>query len=174
MGSLLQVQLQNIPASGWHWHGKFRAADLQDDSCGDIAPLPHGCSDADWDAVLEHKGGCYHLGGRWSISVRCTCCRCNSPVEHTISGNMTRVFRMGSCDDADSDDEDVLPLPGQINLVDVLREEIWLVWPQNAVCRPECKGLCPHCGADLNRASCGCAVDNEDHPFSVLRNIVKQ
>lgn len=66
LGSLLQVQLQNIPASGWHWYGKFRAADLRDDSCGDIAALPHGCSDADWDAMLDYKGGCYHLSGCWS------------------------------------------------------------------------------------------------------------
>jgi len=171
MGSLLQVQLRNIPASGWHWHDRFRAADLQDDSCGDIAALPRGCSDADWDAVLEHKGDCYHLTGCWSLSIRCTCCRCNGPAKHMLRGKLMRDFRMGVCDDPDSGDEDVLLPSGRINLVDVLREEIWLAWPQNEVCKPECKGLCPHCGTDLNRASCACTADDAGHPFSVLKNM---
>jgi len=170
MGSLLQVQLRNMPAAGWQWHGRFRAVDLQDNGCGDIDALPDGCSDAQWDAVLEHKGDCYHLAGCWSISIRCTCCRCNGPAEHMLRGTLMRDFRMQDTADAD-DDEDVLLPPGHINLTDVLREEIWLAWPQNVVCRPECKGLCPHCGADLNRASCACTTDDEDHPFSALKNM---
>jgi hypothetical protein len=53
---------------------------LQDDSCGDIAALPHGCSDADWDAVptgmqgivpaLRHRpeSGILRMCGRgWSV-----------------------------------------------------------------------------------------------------------
>lgn len=166
------IQLQNIPASGWQWHGQFCAMDLQDSGCGDVDALPDGCSDVQWDAVLEHKGDYYHIAGHWSISVPCICCRCNNPAKHAISGNLMRDFRMGICDATDSADEDVLPPPGRINLVDVLREEIWLAWPQNVVCKQACKGLCPHCGVDLNQASCACVAD-VDHPFSVLKDIVK-
>jgi len=173
MSNPLQIQLQNIPASGWRWNGRFRAVDLQDNNCGDIEALPDGCSDVDWDAVLENRGDCYHLAGHWRISIRCTCCRCNGLAGHMLRGKLMRDFRMKDTAEA-GDDEDVLPPPGRINLTDVLREEMWLVWPQNVVCKPECKGLCPRCGIDLNRASCACMVDEEKRPFSALKNMIRQ
>ena len=37
-----------------------------------------------------------------------------------------------------------------------IRQEIILAYPVNAVCREDCKGLCPNCGHDLNAAECGC------------------
>jgi len=144
MGSPLQVQLQNIPASGWQWDGTFSATDLQD-SCGDVEALPDGCADASWDAVLEHTGGCYHLAGHWRISIRCTCCRCNGPAEHLLHGTLMRDFRMKEHAEI-GDDEDVLPSPGHINLVDVLREEIWLAWPQNVACKLNARD-CAHVAA---------------------------
>lgn len=37
-----------------------------------------------------------------------------------------------------------------------LREAILLNFPEHPVCRPDCRGLCPKCGADLNLGPCGC------------------
>jgi len=163
----LQVQLRNMPEYGWQWCGEVSAAVLQDAGRGSIAPLPPGCSGMYWIAALQRKGDCYHLSGKWRIFTRCSCARCNAPVEQMMSGTVMRDFRMGN----QGGDEDVLPLPGAIDLVDVLREEVWLAWPHTVLCSPECKGLCPQCGQNLNQAACNCTAGREDHPFAVLGRI---
>ena len=46
-----------------------------------------------------------------------------------------------------------------IDLTDDIREDILMALPQHFLCRPECLGLCPHCGANLNDGDCGCAKE---------------
>jgi uncharacterized protein len=41
------------------------------------------------------------------------------------------------------------------------------------LCKPDCKGLCPHCGHDLNQGPCGCAVDEPGDPrLAVLKKLL--
>src|SRR5207253_1468112 len=47
-------------------------------------------------------------------------------------------------------------------LEDVLREQVLLAVPVKAICREDCKGLCPHCGRNLNLEQCSCAEPVED------------
>ena len=42
------------------------------------------------------------------------------------------------------------------DLTEELRECIILSFPSNPLCSEDCKGLCPHCGADLNKGPCHC------------------
>ncbi len=174
MGDSLKSQLRNMPANGWQWRGSVPAAELQDATRGSVDALPAGGSDLAWEASLARKGDCYHLAGEWRVTVRLSCSRCNAATEATLSGRFMRDYRMGegaALDEAEPDEE-CLPLPGRIDLVDVLREEVWLAWPRRAVCRPDCRGLCPHCGANLNQASCACADERDDHPFAALKKLM--
>lgn len=43
-----------------------------------------------------------------------------------------------------------------IDLDPEIRQEIILNYPWKIVCKPDCKGLCPRCGADLNKGKCNC------------------
>jgi uncharacterized protein len=43
-----------------------------------------------------------------------------------------------------------------LDLTEALREEVFLAVPAFVECRPDCKGLCPRCGANLNDGPCGC------------------
>jgi uncharacterized protein len=47
----------------------------------------------------------------------------------------------------------------ELNLAGLCGEEFVLALPVKALCAPDCKGLCPACGANRNEASCGCAVE---------------
>jgi DUF177 domain-containing protein len=58
-----------------------------------------------------------------------------------------------------------------VNLADVVREQVLLFAPMKVVCRPDCRGLCPVCGADRNARECGCSSQHEDSPFSFLKNM---
>jgi uncharacterized protein len=58
-----------------------------------------------------------------------------------------------------------------ILLEDALREQVLLEAPIRAICREDCKGLCPHCGANLNQQQCSCAEPLEDPRWAALKDI---
>lgn len=43
-----------------------------------------------------------------------------------------------------------------LDLMELAAEQVELLLPVKPLCREDCKGLCPHCGADLNLGACGC------------------
>ena len=50
-----------------------------------------------------------------------------------------------------------------IDLTEGVREDIVLALPQSHLCKPDCRGLCPLCGQNLNLGSCDC-VPTEETP----------
>lgn len=57
----------------------------------------------------------------------------------------------------------------ELDLGDIIREELVLAVPAWPVCRPDCRGLCPRCGTDLNESVCTCARDESDPRWAALR-----
>ncbi len=59
---------------------------------------------------------------------------------------------------------------GKIDLDRFVIESIIVNVPMKPLCREDCKGLCPVCGANLNFESCNCKIDNskKESPFKVL------
>ena len=56
-----------------------------------------------------------------------------------------------------------------VDLTEHLREDILLAFPQEYVCTPECRGLCPDCGQNLNLSACDCRRDGtENDSWSAL------
>jgi uncharacterized protein len=58
-----------------------------------------------------------------------------------------------------------------IDLRDAVQEEVVMAMPHQPLCRPECKGLCANCGADLNESDCGCRRKVVDPRFAVLKGL---
>ena len=56
----------------------------------------------------------------------------------------------------------------EIELAAFLRELVALAVPVQPVCREECRGLCPRCGADRNVEACGCEAERPASPFAAL------
>jgi uncharacterized protein len=72
------------------------------------------------------------------------------------------------------DDPDVFLLDerkGELDLRPALREQWLLHVPGYALCRDDCKGLCPSCGAELNLGPCDCASSAADPRWESLRNL---
>jgi DUF177 domain-containing protein len=59
----------------------------------------------------------------------------------------------------------------EVNLTPFIREQMLLALPTRPLCREDCRGLCPQCGANLNERECACVTKSADTPFSVLRSI---
>ncbi len=59
----------------------------------------------------------------------------------------------------------------EIDLGEFVSEEITLALPIRFLCKEDCRGLCPRCGADRNEGSCACAEEVEGSPFAVLKGL---
>jgi len=58
-----------------------------------------------------------------------------------------------------------------VDLTANMREDIILELPQRALCAEGCKGLCPHCGKDLNKGPCRCKPSEADLRWHALDNL---
>ena len=63
---------------------------------------------------------------------------------------------------------------GDVDLVQVAREQIYLNLPLKSVCRDDCKGLCATCGANRNRIECACSGDQPDPRLAPLLELKKR
>jgi uncharacterized protein len=107
--------------------------------------------------------GEYLWRGHIHAVMRGECRRCLTEVLDEVDVDVdAAVF---STDPEAADDPDFYPLPERANAVDVgvvAREELALAVPPHLLlCREDCAGLCPKCGADLNAGPCACHAPAE-------------
>ena len=107
--------------------------------------------------------GEYLWRGQIHALLRGECRRCLTDVLDEVDVEVDAA--MFSTDPEAADDPDFYPLPDRASAVDVgavVREELALATPgQLLLCRDECAGLCPKCGADLNAGPCACRASAE-------------
>ncbi len=60
-----------------------------------------------------------------------------------------------------------------VDITEALREGLLLVEPISALCKEDCRGLCPVCGIDRNLASCTCETDTIDPRLAALKQLLK-
>lgn len=61
-----------------------------------------------------------------------------------------------------------------LDLLEVVRQEILVKSDSLFYCRPDCKGLCPHCGQDLNVGSCNCQNEAVDSRWAALQELLEE
>jgi len=128
-------------------------------------------SDPIWQAGDQIPSGPVHVSGRISAagpgrfywhgriagSTVLPCRRCLADATVEVSDEAHLIF--AAAGDADIDDPDVYtfgPRDKELDLRPAVRE-LWLInAPGFALCREDCKGLCPTCGSDLNAGRCAC------------------
>lgn len=117
--------------------------------------------------------GRYYFTGRLEGVVQMECARCLTPTTVTVADDVAALLTDIANEDAD--DPDVFPLSdggAAVDLRDAVREQWILAVPSFALCRPECRGLCAHCGADLNAGPCSCAPV-PDSRWDALRDALR-
>jgi uncharacterized protein len=135
------------------------------------------------ELIREHRGPRQilqdiRLVGEFGTSVEVSCARCLEPVRRDISRSFDLLYRPRGADAGKSEmaiheaDTEIGYYEGEgILLEDVLREQVLLAAPIRLVCGEECRGLCPHCGQNLNRGACSCAERFRDPRWDVLQDI---
>ncbi len=96
-----------------------------------------------------------------------SCGRCLGPLGAPIEVKVAEVYRPAG----GAWEEGYVITHATIDLEGLVRDAIGLEIPLNPLCRPDCAGLCPRCGADLNEGMCDCPPDQGDPRWSALREL---
>jgi uncharacterized protein len=114
--------------------------------------------------------------GHLATKLAASCDRCVGPVEIDVNRDFDLLYWPMSSIARDEeieisrDDLDVGFYPGPgVELRDVLTEQVILSVPMKVICSPDCRGLCPVCGANRNLEACHCPMPSVDSPFSSLK-----
>jgi uncharacterized protein len=107
------------------------------------------------------------------------CNRCLKPLEQPIQVRFYDEFHstveVNTGSPLPTPDEEDPFLIDELHMVDLgeaIREYALLELPMRPLCKPDCKGLCPHCGIDLNVEQCNCADADVDERMAALRALL--
>jgi uncharacterized protein len=115
----------------------------------------------------------------FETQIEVSCARCLEPVTHNVKHQFDLLYRPIATVGEGSDEISITQAEADIGfyrgegllLEDVLREQVLLAVPVKTVCREECKGLCPHCGKNLNESTCDCHEERTDPRWDALREV---
>lgn len=110
--------------------------------------------------VSRTTGNGYALRLRFDAELQGPCVRCLEPAGRSFAADAYEIHQPGAGDELQSP---YVADEGQLDLDHWARDAFALALPAQILCRPDCAGLCPSCGADLN-ADPGHAHEPEPDP----------
>jgi len=180
-GFSMLIEIKELELHPIDFEGEYRPGDL--DLGPDLqqnTPL-HAAGRA--QLIEEHHGKHQRikdirLSGELSTALELPCARCLEPVVQDIRRNFDLLYRpLGA--DAGREEISVTGAEAEVSyyqgegllLEDAVREQVLLALPLKVICREDCKGLCPHCGANLNLEQCSCSEPIEDPRWTALKDL---
>ena len=113
--------------------------------------------------------------GTLTFVPRLQCRRCLTDILQTVREDVMMVwaprdeFHEGQGEE-DSHEIRVLELDSNdLEISSAIREEVVLAAPVYAICKEDCRGLCPKCGVNRNEETCDCVLDEPDPRWDALR-----
>jgi uncharacterized protein len=130
-----------------------------------------------FNGTAELLGEEVRIKGHLTTRLETICDRCLVKVEIPISHDFDLFYRP---EQTIAKEEEIEVPTGEMEIgffsadgietADVATEQVILSMPMKVVCKADCRGLCPECGANRNVAPCNCAPPQQDSPFASLRN----
>jgi uncharacterized protein len=131
------------------------------------------------ELVAELIGALVEVEGTLSCSVVLPCSRCLQPVEMRLELPLVLSFSRQPPQvsapveeyELSEDEVGLIVFDGDtIDLRSPIEQEVLMALPQHPLCRDDCPGLCPVCGADLNQQRCGCSTPQFHGALAALKN----
>jgi uncharacterized protein len=123
----------------------------------------------------------FRLVGALDTTLELSCSRCLEPFDLPVEAAFDVRYlpdseNVGTQEREVADDELVAAFyrDDQVDLAQLIEEQLYLALPMKPLCTPDCRGLCPHCGANLNHESCSCEVRWEDPRLAGLKAILTE
>lgn len=121
------------------------------------------------EGVIDNTAGVLTLRGRIRGLMHCRCDRCAREFDRRADIELEVPL---ATELQDEENPDYFLLEGdELDLDDVLETGFILNTETLFLCREDCKGLCPRCGADLNDGPCGCKPE-KDPRLAVLEQLL--
>lgn len=115
----------------------------------------------------------FYWHGTIEGDVELACRRCLGEASGHVSQDAHLIFAEADAEGVE-DDPDVFVLDdrsSELDLRPAIREQWLLNVPRYALCRDDCKGLCPTCGAELNLGDCACVPTSADPRWATLHKV---
>ena len=120
---------------------------------------------------MTRTGEGLYIEGRLESEAELDCDRCLTPLKHQLAVELGELLyyppRLGS------DPSESVPETGILDLRPLVREHFLLGMPMHALCRSDCKGLCPECGGNLNETNCEHLETELDPRFAALKELLQ-
>ena len=119
--------------------------------------------------------------GRLRTRLRVACRRCLDLAEVKVQLDLQEEFHPvvriaeAPLDDVPDEEYDEALLIDEHHILDlseVVRQGLWLAAPMEALCRPDCAGLCPRCGGNRNLGECHCDEAAIDPRWAALQMLL--
>jgi uncharacterized protein len=123
--------------------------------------------DLSFDLTLEAVDGGILVQGTISGEFVESCRRCLKEVITPFEVAVAEIYRPPGA----VWEEGYVVNHDSIDLERAARDGVGLELPMSPLCRPDCAGLCPRCGADLNEGPCDCPPEPADPRWSALRDL---
>jgi len=120
--------------------------------------------------VIRVQGGLL-VQGTVESQLRLECVRCLDPFVLPITLELEEIFRLPEAGPR-PDDSYAVGADGWLDVAPLLGELAWVAIPMKPLCNPDCKGLCPQCGVNLNVESCTCESERVDPRLAVLKDLL--
>jgi uncharacterized protein len=128
---------------------------------------------------VVRTGDQIYVTGGASVKAFFECARCLDEYSCVIEGPIQMVVMIG--DEASGPGEDEAEAHGEeglmkigrgaksIDLTDAVRTELLVRAPLKPLCKNDCRGMCPKCGANLNKGACSCEAEDRDSRWDALK-----
>ena len=146
----MEINVKCIPPEGEALSGMESASIMELDE-----PDLHFEHEIEYKFLAQIQDNALLVTGQLSTSATLCCSRCLRVFEQHLHENQFVLHRELRGEDF-------------VDLTANLREDIILELPQRVLCTKDCKGLCPHCGKDLNKGSCRCKRSEGDLRWHAL------
>jgi uncharacterized protein len=169
----MRVWLDKVREQPFRWQEE-RVVDLAEVGHPDLV----GLGPVEWLGEVVFADPSFLLTGSYSYEQTLACTRCLRPIVEPVRGDLQLVVVPGPEPVADGEhallEEDlgVVHAPGgELDLDPLLLEQLQLEVPMKPLCRPDCPGMCPSCGADLVDGACECRREDVDPRWAALRGL---
>jgi len=120
------------------------------------------------EGELHLTGDIITLDGEIITKISLPCSRCLVNFNHDVDILIHEEFSTNF----DNKDDEIIFIDGDtIDITNIVKNNIILSLPIKKLCNEDCKGLCQHCGINLNDTSCNCEKDDIDPRFAKLKDL---
>lgn len=124
----------------------------------DGPPLVRGPVDV--EGAVRNRAGALVLEAELKARLFLTCDRCARAFERDKSVKYETLLA-DHLEDEDSDEIVLLDGDAQLDLDELMTDVFILSLDTKNLCKEDCRGLCPGCGADLNTEPCRCKKETD-------------